>query len=91
MAESRIIHGFHAVTARIRQNADSVLEVYVDAQRKDPRARDLLKLAESNGVRVIRWTASVSTAWPEVRAIRALPHGWMRRRKCSIWTMCWIR
>lgn len=54
MAESRIIHGFHAVTARIRQNADSVLEVYVDPQRKDPRARDLLKLAESSGVRVIQ-------------------------------------
>lgn len=54
MAESRIIHGFHAVTARIRQNADSVLEVFVDPQRKDPRARDLLKLAESNGVRVIQ-------------------------------------
>src|SRR5512140_1592179 len=54
MAESRIIHGFHAVTARIRQNADSVLEIYVDTQRRDPRARDLLKLAESNGVRVIQ-------------------------------------
>jgi 23S rRNA (guanosine2251-2'-O)-methyltransferase len=53
MAESRIIHGFHAVTARIRQHADSVLELYVDAQRRDPRARDLLKLAESNDVRVI--------------------------------------
>ena len=53
MAESRIIHGFHAVTARIRQNADSVMEVFVDPSRKDPRARDLLKLAESNGVRVI--------------------------------------
>jgi 23S rRNA (guanosine2251-2'-O)-methyltransferase len=53
MAESRIIHGFHAVTARIRQNADSVMEVFVDPSRKDPRARDLLKLAESNGVRII--------------------------------------
>jgi 23S rRNA (guanosine2251-2'-O)-methyltransferase len=54
MAESRIIHGFHAVTARIRQNADSVLEVFVDTQRRDPRARDLLKLAESNGLRIIQ-------------------------------------
>lgn len=53
MAESRIIHGFHAVTARLRQHADSVLEIYVDAQRRDPRARDLQKLAESNGVRMI--------------------------------------
>ncbi len=54
MAESRIIHGFHAVTARIRQNADSIFEVFVDTQRRDPRMRDLLKLAESFGVRVIQ-------------------------------------
>jgi len=53
MAESRIIHGFHAVNARLRQNADSVFEIYIDPARRDPRARDLLKLAESNGVRVI--------------------------------------
>jgi len=53
MAETRIIHGFHAVTARIRQNADSVLEIYVDSQRRDPRARDLLKLAETSGVRIV--------------------------------------
>lgn len=53
MAESRIIHGFHAVNARLRQNADSVFEIYIDPQRKDPRARDLLKLAEGCGVRVI--------------------------------------
>lgn len=53
MAETRVIHGFHAVTARIRQNADSVLELYVDTQRRDPRARDLLKLAETSGVRIV--------------------------------------
>lgn len=54
MAESRIIHGFHAVNARLRQNADSVFEIYIDSQRKDPRARDLLKLAEGGGVRIIQ-------------------------------------
>jgi len=53
MAETRIIHGFHAVIGRIRQNADGVLEVFVDTQRRDPRARDLLKLAESQGVRIV--------------------------------------
>lgn len=53
MAESRIIHGFHAVTARIRQHAGSILELYVDTQRRDPRVRDLLKLAETNGVRIM--------------------------------------
>lgn len=54
MAETRIIHGFHAVTARIRQQADSVLELYVDTARRDPRARDLLKLAETHGVRIVQ-------------------------------------
>jgi 23S rRNA (guanosine2251-2'-O)-methyltransferase len=53
MAETRIIHGFHAVIARIRQNAESISEIYIDSQRKDPRARDLLKLAESHDVRVV--------------------------------------
>lgn len=53
MAETRIIHGFHAVVARIRQNADSISEIYVDSQRRDPRARDLLKLAETNAVRIV--------------------------------------
>jgi 23S rRNA (guanosine2251-2'-O)-methyltransferase len=54
MADTRIIHGFHAVTARIRQHADSVIEVYFDAQRRDARARDLIKLAENQGVRTIQ-------------------------------------
>lgn len=53
MAEIRLIHGFHAVNARIRQNSGSILEVYVDGQRRDPRMRDLLKSAEAQGVRVI--------------------------------------
>ncbi len=53
MADLRLIYGFHAVTSRIRQNPDGVLEVYLQAQRQDPRMRDLIKLAETNGVRII--------------------------------------
>ncbi len=53
MAELRLIYGFHAVTSRLRQNASGVLELYVQSQRNDPRMRDLLKLAEEQGVRVI--------------------------------------
>lgn len=53
MAETRIIHGFHAVIGRIRQNSESVLEIYVDSNRRDTRSRDLLKLAESQGVRLV--------------------------------------
>jgi 23S rRNA (guanosine2251-2'-O)-methyltransferase len=50
---SRLIYGFHAVIARIRQNAQSVQEIYFDQARQDHRAKDLLALAESRGVRVI--------------------------------------
>ncbi len=53
MAETRIIHGFHAVIGRIRQNSEGVLEIYVDSNRRDPRSRDLLKLAENYAVRLV--------------------------------------
>lgn len=47
----RIIYGFHAVTARLRQRAASVREIYLD--RSDKRAEDLKKLAAERNVRVI--------------------------------------
>lgn len=53
MPELQLIHGFHAVTSRLRQREGAVREIYVDAARRDQRARDLLALAESRGVRVI--------------------------------------
>ena len=54
MPESRLIYGFHAVTSRLRQNAASVKELYVDAAREDRRAQELVKLAEGRGARVMR-------------------------------------
>ncbi|HEY4371928.1 MAG TPA: 23S rRNA (guanosine(2251)-2'-O)-methyltransferase RlmB [Burkholderiales bacterium] len=51
---TRFIYGFHPVAGRLRQRAASVVEVYVDATRKDARARDLAKLAESMNVRVVQ-------------------------------------
>jgi 23S rRNA (guanosine2251-2'-O)-methyltransferase len=53
MAESRIIYGFHAVIGRLRQDAVAVTEIYIDNSRHDRRAQDLVKLAESHGVRVM--------------------------------------
>jgi len=53
MAESRIIYGFHAVIGRLRQNAAAVTEIYLDNSRHDRRAQDLIKLAESHGVRLM--------------------------------------
>src|SRR4051812_33334906 len=53
MAETRIIHGFHAVTAKLRHAAEDVKEIIVAEGRQDGRMRDLLRLAEAAGVRVI--------------------------------------
>jgi 23S rRNA (guanosine2251-2'-O)-methyltransferase len=44
--QKKIIHGFHAVSARLRRFPDSVLELYVSSERSDPRMKDLLKAAK---------------------------------------------
>lgn len=49
----KTLTGFHAVTSRLRQKPDSVKEIYVDAERKDGRAKDLRDLAHRLGVRLI--------------------------------------
>ncbi len=56
--DTRLIHGFHAVTAKLRHDAAGVREIYLVAGRQDGRMRDLVQLAESRGVR----TTSVDAA-----------------------------
>ncbi|MFH1044847.1 MAG: 23S rRNA (guanosine(2251)-2'-O)-methyltransferase RlmB [Pseudomonadota bacterium] len=53
MSDARIVYGFHAVIGRLRQQADSVQEIYLDAGRDDARAQDLVRLAERHRVRVM--------------------------------------
>lgn len=53
MAESRYIHGFHAVGAKLRQDPEAVFEIYLSNQRADARAKDLVARAEAAGVRII--------------------------------------
>jgi 23S rRNA (guanosine2251-2'-O)-methyltransferase len=50
---SKILTGFHAVTARLRQRPETVTEIYMDAERSDTRAKDLRELAKRLNVRVI--------------------------------------
>jgi len=50
---NRIIYGFHSITARIRSDAATVTEVFLDAARQDGRIKDLRDLAESRGIRVM--------------------------------------
>lgn len=53
MSTTRLIYGFHAVTAKLRHDPDSLKEILLDANRQDARARDLLKHAELQGIRVV--------------------------------------
>jgi 23S rRNA (guanosine2251-2'-O)-methyltransferase len=53
MSELRLIYGFHAVASRLRQNAASVREIFMDAARDDRRARELARNARERGVRVM--------------------------------------
>lgn len=53
MSETRLIHGFHAILAKLRHSADDVNEIYLAEGRQDGRVRDLLKAAENAGVRVM--------------------------------------
>lgn len=51
--KSKLIFGFHAVTARLRHDASSVEEIYIDANRHDRRMQELLRAAEGAKVRII--------------------------------------
>ncbi len=53
MSNIRLIFGFHAVTSRLRQNPDSIKEIFLDSTRRDQRARDLTKMVETQNVRLI--------------------------------------
>lgn len=53
MSSTRFIFGFHAVTSRLRQNPDSIKEIFVDAARSDQRVRGLTNLAETQKIHLI--------------------------------------
>ena len=49
----KTLAGFHAVTSRLRQKPETIREIYVDAERKDARVKDLREAAKRANVRVI--------------------------------------
>ena len=51
---TRLIHGFHPIMARLRHDPESVKEIYLDNNRQDRRVKDLLRLAEQAGARVVQ-------------------------------------
>jgi 23S rRNA (guanosine2251-2'-O)-methyltransferase len=52
VTEQRHLSGFHAVTARLRAQPESVRTIYVSASRRDRRARELIERAAAAGVAV---------------------------------------
>ena len=53
-SNTRLIHGFHPIMARLRHDPESVKEIYLDNNRQDRRVKDRLRLAEQAGARVVQ-------------------------------------
>ncbi|MBI1398436.1 MAG: 23S rRNA (guanosine(2251)-2'-O)-methyltransferase RlmB [Betaproteobacteria bacterium] len=53
MARMRLVYGVHAVSARLRQDAGNVREVYLAEGRADGRLRTLAALAAERGAKVV--------------------------------------
>jgi 23S rRNA (guanosine2251-2'-O)-methyltransferase len=53
MSSSKVLFGFHAVGVRLRTSPRTILELYVDATRKDARMRQFLQKAQEAGLRTI--------------------------------------
>ena len=51
--KNKMIFGFHAVTSRLRHEASSVEEIFVDASRVDGRMKDMIAAAKAANVRVM--------------------------------------
>lgn len=48
-----VIHGFHAVTAKLRVAASDIKEIYLAEKRQDGRVRGLIQAAQAGDVRII--------------------------------------
>ncbi len=52
MSQSKLLAGFHAVIARVRQAPGSIREVFVDADRRDKRMLNLMASVKEQGVAI---------------------------------------
>src|ERR1700752_4401281 len=50
---SKLLFGFHAVTVRLKTAPNSILEIHVDATRRDQRMRQFVSRAQEAGARLI--------------------------------------
>lgn len=54
MTDANLVYGIHAVRTLLQKHADRVTRVWLQAERGDARIEDLLKLAQTHGVKVER-------------------------------------
>ncbi|MES9843791.1 MAG: 23S rRNA (guanosine(2251)-2'-O)-methyltransferase RlmB [Candidatus Sedimenticola sp. 6PFRAG5] len=52
MSESQLVAGVHSVRTALKHGAGSVLEVWVEARRRDRRIKEVIGLAKAAGVRI---------------------------------------
>src|SRR6185436_343137 len=50
---NKILFGFHAVTVRLKTAPKSIVEVHVDATRRDQRMRQFVERAKEAGARIV--------------------------------------
>lgn len=53
MSSPKVLFGFHAVGVRLRTAPQSIVEIYVEASRKDARMRQFLQKVQEAGLRTI--------------------------------------
>ncbi len=53
MSNSKLLYGFHAVTARVRRDAATVEEIFYDPSRRDQRMQHFLDMVHAAGVRLL--------------------------------------
>jgi 23S rRNA (guanosine2251-2'-O)-methyltransferase len=53
MSASKVLFGFHAVGVRLRTAPKTIVEIYVDATRRDARMRQFMQKAQEAGVRTV--------------------------------------
>src|SRR5881628_404573 len=53
MSAPKILFGFHAVTVRLKTAPQSIVEIHVDATRRDQRMRQFVERANEAGARLI--------------------------------------
>jgi len=50
---TKILFGFHAVTVRLKTAAKSIIELHIDATRRDQRMRQFVERARDSGLKIV--------------------------------------